>query len=468
MKVNDKERLVVIVIIAIVVPIAAIFLFDRVSSSFASREMAIKQQRTAAHTHNLNITKSKLAIQRLREYEKQALSSDSLTARASLQAWLASTEGEFFLPDTVQVRPISNRPLRDEMGQDIGEHLSYRLSGRGDIQQLTRFLHRFYSMKTLHRISTLTIAPREDSKLLDLVFIVDALSLNTSAERVNSEQALRVSSEQSAVLDAVAMSAIFPFASVPQTLAALNTQTMQTTKVSNKLWRDVHGEPALDRFAYADHSYFDYADAILRRNLFGEVNTKPTLASVSDRRGTTNRPYTVSIKASDPDPFDNLAFSLVGQASNGAQLRTSPDGKSAELTFTPPKPGKYEFTVAVVDDGLPTKQDEVTFEVAVEDPPAIVRSPPPDPPQPKFDFAKYTEVQAFLRGRDGSWEVWLHVKPQDPAPRELRVGDTFEIGTVKGKVREIGPKSTILEVNGEPREFQRGDVLTGGSPLPEI
>jgi hypothetical protein len=302
-----------------------------------------------------------------------------------------------------------------------------------------------------------------------LVLLVDALSLTTATEGEDSETALSSGSNQIAMTSVMSASATTPFASVVYAVFPANAESSQRTIVANKLWRDVLSNDSPERLAYADKSYSDYADPILTRNLFGEVNQRPEFDSIRPKTGTTNRSYSLSIEASDPDELDRLSFSFVGGPPYGATLRKSSKGDSAELSFTPPKAGEYEFTVAVADDGLPSKQVQETFSIRVEDPTPVVTRPttrPPDPP--KFDFAKYTEVQAFLRGRDGTWEVWIHVKPRDKAPLELRVGDNFDIGSIKGRVQDIGPTSVILEVNGEPREFGRGEVLTGGSPPPEV
>lgn len=467
MESNRIVRLVIIAVVAGLIPIVFLIAYSRIVSSFEERENRLSELQQEEHRHNLNIAKAKLAIKRLRTYQQRALSSDSLTARASLQSWLVATAEEFFIPDTVLVRPLGNRTMRDQAREQVGEQISFRVSARGDLKQLTGFLHRFYSMNTLHRIATLNVKPREDSKLLDLVFIVDALSLAGAMEGEDSEQALAAARNQIAMTNVLSATAIGPFASVASAASPVVAKSSYTHNVANKLWRDIFSNEAPERFAYTDNSYEDYADLILTRNLFGEVNSRPEFASIRPSTGTTDRRYSLQIKASDPDEFDRLQFSLIGEAPDDANLLNSSDGDSATLTFTPPEAGQYEFTVSVADDGLPSKRVEETFTVTVNDPKPPTPKPTPPPP-PKFDFAKYTEVQAFLRGRDGTWEVWLHVKPRDEAPLELNVGDTFEIGSVKGRIQDIGPTSVIIEVNGEPRRFGRGEVLTAGSPPPEV
>lgn len=468
MKTNERERLLLIVVVAAIVPVVAAVLFFKITGSFEAREIRIKQLVKEQHTHKMNIAKATMATKRLKAYQQQALSSDALTARASLESWLAATAEEIFIPETVLVKPVGNRPLRDDTSkQEIGEQITFRVSARGDLQQLTSFLHRFYTANSLSRIATLSVNPRDDSKLLDVVLLVDALSLMTASEGEDSESALSEGSDQIAIATVMSASATTPFASVACALYPANAESSQRTMVANKLWRDILSNETPERFAYADNSYSDYADPILTRNLFGEVNRRPEIASFRTGTGTTERTHSLSIKASDPDKFDQLSFKFVGEPPYGAELRQASNGRSATISFTPPKAGDYEFTVAVADDGFPSKQAERTFVVAVADPRPERPRDPPKPPE-KFDFAKYTEVQAFLRGRDGIWEVWIHVKPRDKAPLELRVGDQFDIGSVKGRVQDIGPRSVILEVNGEPREFGRGEVLTAGSPPPEV
>jgi hypothetical protein len=164
MKTNERERRLLIVVVAAVVPVVAAVLFFKITGSFETRETRIKSLLSEQRTHKMNIAKATLAIKRLKTYQQQALSSDSLTARASLESWLAATAEELFIPDTVLVKPVGNRPLRDDnTKQEIGEQITFRVSARGDLQQLTRFLHRFYSANALNRIATLSVNPREDS-----------------------------------------------------------------------------------------------------------------------------------------------------------------------------------------------------------------------------------------------------------------------------------------------------------------
>ncbi len=60
---------------------------------------------------------------------------------------------------------------------------SFSIKGDATLEQFTRFLYDFYSAGHLHKISKLTITPIENSRLLQLLITVEALSLPGSTQK---------------------------------------------------------------------------------------------------------------------------------------------------------------------------------------------------------------------------------------------------------------------------------------------
>lgn len=56
--------------------------------------------------------------------------------------------------------------------------LSFTVTGRGNLEDVTKFLHEFYSADRLHKVKQLTMAPLERSSDLDLFMIVEAVALS--------------------------------------------------------------------------------------------------------------------------------------------------------------------------------------------------------------------------------------------------------------------------------------------------
>ena len=63
-----------------------------------------------------------------------------------------------------------------------------------------------------------------------------------------------------------------------------------------------------------------------------------------------------------------------------------------------------------------------------------------------------TVLTGLVQGR-GEWTAWLNVRTRDKTLK-LRVGDSFEIGSVKGKVVEVSSRSAVLEAEGQKFELK--------------
>ena len=131
--------------------------------------------------------------------------------------------------------------------KDTYRRLSFTVSGRGRLAQLTQLLHEFYSVGHLHQVRALRVKPIPDSKLLEIHLTIDALALDSAVD-VNSLS-----------------------------------------------------RPPAERFA--ERTLDDWLGQIGRRNLFAPANHPPKLARIGDQRMRTDRPLSLTAKATDPDPL---------------------------------------------------------------------------------------------------------------------------------------------------------------------
>ena len=96
-----------------------------------------------------------------------------------------------------------------------------------------------------------------------------------------------------------------------------------------------------------------------------EMNTAPSLASVSSQVVDELTPFELALSATDGDlPANGLVFEL---ASGPGGLTVSAAG---EVTWTPEEaqgPGNHTITVRVTDDGAPSLSDETTFTITVDE-----------------------------------------------------------------------------------------------------
>ena len=136
---------------------------------------------------------------------------------------------------------------------------------------------------------------------------------------------------------------------------------------------------------------------------------------------------------------------------------------SGKLTWTPRTNGKYEFLVRATDDGWPAKstKDELLV-VTVEDPPV----PPPEAPRKlAFDDAKHTFLSAVI-DVSGTGQIWLSIRPKGQTLK-LAVGDTFEIGSVKGTIISIGEGDFTFESDGKEHKLSKGGNLEEAVSVPQ-
>lgn len=285
---------------------------------------------------------------------------------------------------------------------------TFSVTGKGRYEQIVKLLDDIYRIDLLHRVSRISLKPIKDSKELELSLTIDAVSVRTAPE-------------------------------------------------SNEL----HNRPS-QRLKLG--SAEKYQLAIVGRNIFAPANQSPRISGLGRQKAETGRSVNIAAKVSDPDKFDRVKLELVKSATTDARLDAS-----GKLLWTPKKAGEYEFEIAARDDNFPPRVITEKLVVTVTDPPPRPDPPPREEPKLAFDNAKHTVLSAIL-DVGGEGEVWLYVRPTATLLK-LHEGDPFEIGSIKGTIREIGGNEFIFESSAKKTKGQRllvarGEMLEQAALLP--
>ena len=128
------------------------------------------------------------AVKQLDVWQRRSLPSEPQVARSLYQAWLLELVGRVGLVN----HSVDAGEPRNRGG--LVYPISFTVQGRGTLDQLTEFLHEFYSAGHLHQIQSLVITPVGRRDLLDLSISIETLAL-AGADRKD-----RLSAEKSAKL----------------------------------------------------------------------------------------------------------------------------------------------------------------------------------------------------------------------------------------------------------------------------
>jgi len=138
---------------------------ERVRSDLAGAELELSTARAA-------VQRGLRARHRLTQWRKASLPANTDIAKSLYQDWL---DQQFTLAglQVTELR-ISNTFTREESGY---QQLTYTIDAQGSLDSLTKFLYQFYSAGHLHRISTASLKPTDDRKVLQIGLTINALVL---------------------------------------------------------------------------------------------------------------------------------------------------------------------------------------------------------------------------------------------------------------------------------------------------
>ena len=133
----------------------------------------------------LSNAKAKQAVKQVDKLQVIALPRNLEMARSTYQSWLLQLVNDCQL-DAPKVDSSSPAPFSYRR-QLLYNRFTFTLRGRGNLHQVTQFLHRFYSADHLHKIQSLSLAPSGGK--LDMNASIEALSLpGANRESKLSEQ----------------------------------------------------------------------------------------------------------------------------------------------------------------------------------------------------------------------------------------------------------------------------------------
>ena len=298
----------------------------------------------------------------------------------------------------------------------LGKKKMFTVTTKGNLNQLTEFLSRFYSVDLLHRINSLKITPQNEivgnnkkirSGILSLSITIEVLALNEADER------------------------------------------SEFTKQYRELAREAE----------------EYQNKIVHRNIFGPANNSPVLSARPSSSYLEEREIKISVSAKDADETDLLSFELLetGGIEGDAQLvHAKPEDRRAQLVIPAQKPGEYTAKMKVVDNGFPPKEMiiDVPFKVREKpEPPPVAKKDPPPPPPPPYKNAKQAIVGSMLRGADGLWEVWIDVRLTGKL-HKVKEGESFDVDERTWTIKSIASDKIVINVDDKLLTYFEGDVLS--------
>ncbi len=348
--------------------------------------------RTSLRTRTTQITNLENQKQRLEEELLQGAYADRQMGEYLVRSLPSTNEralGDYsrWLLDLVQANGVTGADVDPTSSQAFGElyqRFSFRVSGKTTLPKVTELLHAFYAKDYLHRIREFNVRPNK-------------------VGQASGEMIMELS------IDAIALKA-----------AAENVS------------------PPLQPSWKVEPSVAAYRDGILQRNFFSPPNQPPTFAGNKSVDAIVGKETKMELKFEDPEGH-SVTYTLVGETPEFIEI----DPSSGSLKINPSATGKHDLMVRATDNGFPSRSIEQPLTLSVNDPPP---PPEPDKPKPEFDDAKQTVLTGLVQGRD-DWTAWMNVRTRGETLK-LRVGDSFEIGSLKGTVIEVTQRFALLEIDG--------------------
>ena len=192
---SERRKLLLPVLLGV---IAVAFVGDKVYQGLYAQPLREKRNRQQALSDELHQTKIdiKLAEQKLPQlddFQVRSLPYEIELAISGYRGWLFGVIEEVGLKRT---SVDSGQPIR--VGK-IYDRLTFSVRGSGSLEQVTQFMHRFYSAGHLHKIRSVTFNPTATGRV-DLSLSVEALALTTATSRdsLTSDSATRLASGEEA------------------------------------------------------------------------------------------------------------------------------------------------------------------------------------------------------------------------------------------------------------------------------
>lgn len=289
--------------------------------------------------------------------------------------------------------------------EKFAQEQGFRVDFDGTILHLTQFLHDFYSLEMLHRISSIKITTRDETD-------------DRSRKKTRSD-----------VL------------SISMQIQVLALDDAEPT-------RDFAGD-----FRQLPKSLEEYQESIVYRNIFGVANTAPDIQVTKSSRYKYKTDQKIKLKATDVDKNDQHTFKLVMSGIEGAKLIDENSKAGTARLYVPgSEEGRYDFEIECTDSGFPAKTKKKKFYVAFEGKPKAKTEPV------KTIFKEIGVTYIGSRTMSGGVRsVWIKTRTTGKV-HELAVGDSFELDKQTWTVKSLD-KSVVLENGQEIYTYDPGDSM---------
>lgn len=461
---------------------------SRLGEAFTERNDRIERLDSQVAAKKRQVARGLRAQRDLNRYIERSLPAKSDRAGTLYWHWLDKLARDSGLEEGLVISTEGSVPL-----EKLGQRLRFSVRAAGSLSDITRFLYAFHAADTLHKVTSFAIGPEPKLRRLQLAMTVEVLSLHDADDDKPLPVARSEWSQQAALDDyrrVIETRNIFAPPNKPPTLKVVQQATGnvgkpivftasasdpdENDKVAFELGSQAPEgakiDPESGEFTWTPQQVGSAQVTIIARDnanqsktasqvvrLEVRPNSPPEIAETSTIEGTAGQLVEHRIRASDPDPQDELSFALGDDAPPGAEIT----GRG-ELRWKPEQAGKYAFMVVATDDGVPQRsaRRKITVNVAPANPFAL--------PTKKLDFddAEHTYVVGIVENGPDS-QLWLHVRTsKNDEIKKLGVGKDFEIGSVAGVVRDINQQFAVIEVGGLLALLQTKQKLTEAAWLP--
>ena len=172
MTLSHRERVLAGVVGVLGVAVVAWLLFSIFSGPLETRRDELASLTAKITAKQDEVFAAKNAKDRLAQWNRQALPSDVERGNSLYQNWLLG------LARKAGFRQGRVEPGREARAKgDSYTQLPFAVRGQATLDELVQFLYGFYTAGHLHKIRSITIKPIEKGKELDLLILVEALSL---------------------------------------------------------------------------------------------------------------------------------------------------------------------------------------------------------------------------------------------------------------------------------------------------
>ncbi len=293
---NQREKILAIIAGGLVAVVAVAFIGLRVSRSLAALDARLRKATTDLENSEMQITLGREAADQLQAIAERALPAQREVASTAYQQWLVTLAEQQL--DRVNVTRGSVTP-----NKDIFEVHSFKVTGIGNLREVTRLLSQLESANLAHRIQQLSLRPIKDKKDIDVNLVLEVLAMPQAPER-------------------------------------------------NELPPPPADAPEQRRLE----------QIVLDRNLFAPRNREPQLEVDEVYTAFVGQPFRLEPSASDPDRLDNVDFEA--DVSGLPNARFSRSNKT--IQWTPRELGEYKITIAALDDGIPQRRVEREVRIRVQ------------------------------------------------------------------------------------------------------